>query len=62
MGHSELASAELWEQGIDVEGEGHCRTGKFGHFSALALYATHELESCTMYPCTAYILDHPLHL
>lgn len=27
MGRSELASAELWEQGIDVEGEGHCRQG-----------------------------------
>lgn len=55
------ARASLWEQGIAGEGR-PVEIGRLGRLSALVWYAAHELESHTMSPCAAGVLDHLLHL
>lgn len=55
------ARASLWEQ--EIAGEGRpVEIGRLGCLSALVRYAAHELESRTMSPCAAGVLDHLFHL
>lgn len=62
VGRSKRAQGVTVGTGDCCGGWGSVETGRLGHFSALAQPVAHKLESRTMSPCTAGILDHLLHL